>query len=36
MVKAMEHVETPGARLILAGLFTDEGLEEEEVRALAG
>lgn len=35
MVKAMEHVETPGARLILAGLFTDEGLEEE-VRALAG
>ena len=35
MVTAMERVETPGSRLILAGLFTERDLEQQ-ARALAG
>jgi len=35
MVKAFEYVETPGANCILAGEFTEEGLEDE-ARALNG
>ena len=35
MVTAMERVETPGARLVLAGEFMEPSLEEQ-VRALAG